>query len=50
MENFPILAYSVTGCIYVSASVSLCDILIDITSSAIGLKICKLFKLKSISQ
>ena len=46
MEHFPILAYSVAGCIYVSASASLSDI----PSSAIGIKSCKLLELKSIGQ
>ena len=46
MEHFPILAYLVAGYIYVSASASL----LDIPSSAIGIKSCKLLELKSIGQ
>ena len=46
MEHFPILAYLVTVCIYVSASASLSDI----PSSAIGIKSCKILQLKSIGQ
>ena len=40
IENFLILASAVTGCISLSAFSSLLGILIGITSSAIGLKIC----------
>ena len=40
IENFLILASTITGCISISAFVSLIGIPIGITSSAIGLKIC----------
>ena len=40
IENFLILASAVTGCISLSAFSSLLGILIGITSSAIGLKMC----------
>ena len=40
IENFLILASAVTGCITLSAFSSLLGILIGITSSAIGLKMC----------
>ena len=40
IENFLILASGVTGCISLSAFSSLLGILIGITSSAIGLKMC----------
>ena len=50
-ELFLILASTITGCISISASASLIDIPIGMTSSAIGLKICsKLQELKSISR
>ena len=39
---FLILASTVTGCISISAFVSLLGILIGITSSAIGFKICEI--------
>ena len=39
-QPFLILAFAITGCISVSAFTSLLDIPIEITSSAIGLKIC----------
>ena len=38
IENVPILAYAVTGCILISAFASLHGIPIGVTSSAIGLK------------
>ena len=40
IEYFPILAFTITGCVLISAFVSLLGIPIGITSSAIGLKIC----------
>ena len=40
IEHFLILASSIAGYISISASVSLFGVLIGITSSAIGLKIC----------
>ena len=40
IEHFLILASAVTGCISLSAFSSLLGILIGITSSAIGLKMC----------
>ena len=40
IENFLILASTVTGCISISAFASLLGIPIGITSSAIGLKMC----------
>ena len=40
IEKFLILASAVTGCISLSAFSSLLGILIGITSSAIGLKMC----------
>ena len=40
IEHFLILASAITGCISISAFASLLGILIGITSSAIGLKIC----------
>ena len=40
IEYFLILAYTITGCISISAFVSLLDIPIRITSSATVLKIC----------
>ena len=40
IEHFLILAYAVTGCILLSAFVSLLGIPIGITFSAIGLQIC----------
>ena len=40
IEHFLILAYTITGCISISAFASLIDIPIGITSSAIVLKIC----------
>ena len=40
IEHFLILASTITGCISISAFASLIGILIGITSSAIGLKIC----------
>ena len=39
-QPFLILAFAITGCISVSAFTYLLDIPIEITSSAIGLKIC----------
>ena len=40
IENVLILASTITGCVSISAFPSLVGILIGITSSAIGLKIC----------
>ena len=40
IENFLILASTITGCISISAFTSLIGTPIGITSSAIGLKIC----------
>ena len=40
IEYLLILAFTITGCISISASASLADIPIGITSSAIRLKIC----------
>ena len=40
IENFLILASTITGCISISAFASLNGIPIGITSSAIGLRIC----------
>ena len=40
IEHFLILASTITGCISISAFASLIGIPIEITSSAIGLKIC----------
>ena len=40
IEHFLILAFTITGCISISAFASLLGIPIKITSSAIGLKIC----------
>ena len=40
IEYFLILASTITGCISISAFSSLIGIPIEITSSAIGLKIC----------
>ena len=40
LENFFILASTVTGSVSISAFASLIGILVGITSSAIGLKIC----------
>ena len=40
IEHFFSLASLITGCISISAFVSLLDIPIGITSSSIGLKIC----------
>ena len=40
MEPFLILSSTITGCISISPFASLISILIGITSSAIGLKIC----------
>ena len=39
-KHFLILAYAITGCVYISAFASLIGITIGITSSATGLKIC----------
>ena len=51
VENFLILASTITGCVFIPAFASLVDIFIGITSSAIGSKICaSLQKLKSMSQ
>ena len=46
IEHFLILGSTITGCSSISAFVSLVDIPIGITSSAIGLKICAIFKEK----
>ena len=40
VENFLILASTITGCVSISAFASLIGIPVGITSSAIGLKIC----------
>ena len=40
IEHFLILASTITGCISISVFASLLDVPIEITSSAIGLKIC----------
>ena len=40
IEYFLILASTISGCILISAFVSLLGIPVEITSSAIGLKIC----------
>ena len=40
IEDFHILAFTITGCISISSSISLIGILIGITSFAIGLKTC----------
>ena len=40
IEHFLILASIISGCVFMSAFVSLIGIPIKITSSAIGLKIC----------
>ena len=40
IENFLILAFTITGCISVFAFVSFSGIPIGIASSAIGLKVC----------
>ena len=40
IEQFVILASTITPCVYISAFSSLVNIPIGITSSAIGLKIC----------
>ena len=40
VENFLILASTITGCVFIPAFASLVDIFIGITSSAIGSKIC----------
>ena len=40
IEQFLILAYTITGCVSISAFTLLIDISIGISSSAIGLKIC----------
>ena len=40
IEHFLILASTITGCISISAFGSLTGILIGITSSPIGLKVC----------
>ena len=40
IEHFLILASAITGCISISAFAPLIGILIGITNSAIGLKIC----------
>ena len=40
IENFLILASTITRCVSVSAFASLSDVPTEITSSAVGLKIC----------
>ena len=40
IEHFLILASTITGCISISAFPSLFGVPIEITSSAVGLKIC----------
>ena len=40
IEHFPILAFTITGCISISAFAFLFCISVWITSSVIGLKIC----------
>ena len=51
IEQFPILAFTATGCISIFAFVSLLGISIKITSSKIGLRICAIAQeLKSIIQ
>ena len=51
IEHFLILAFTITGCISISAVASLLGIPIRITSSAIGLKICAIaLRIKSINQ
>ena len=40
VEHFLILASTITGCVSISAFASVIGILIGITSSAVGLKIC----------
>ena len=39
-EHFLILTTAITGCVSISAFASLVGVLIGITTSAIGLKIC----------
>ena len=48
IERFLILASAITGCVSISAFVSLVGISIGITSSAIGLKICATVWIKKI--
>ena len=51
IEHFLILGSTITGCVSISAFASLVGILIGITSSALGLKICiKLQQLRNMSQ
>ena len=50
IENFLILSPTITGCISISAFVSLIGIPVGITSSAVGLKICAIASGKSKSQ
>ena len=51
IEHFLILGSTITGCVSISAFASLVGILIGITSSALGLKICiKLQQLRNVSQ
>ena len=40
IEHFLILVSIVTGCVFISAFVSLIGLPVDIASSAIGLKVC----------
>ena len=48
IEHFLILASTISGCISISAFVSLLDIPMWITSSSIRLKICAIEKYRSI--
>ena len=54
IEHFLILAFTSTGCVSISASASLVDIPIGITSSVTGLKTCAIIarikKYKSINK
>ena len=50
IEHFLILTFTVSECIFISAFISLVGIPIEITNSAIGLKICAITAgIKSIS-
>ena len=40
VEHFLILASTITGCVSVSSFASLTCVLVGITSSAVGIKIC----------
>ena len=51
VENYPILASTITGCNSISSFASLVGILIGVTSSAVGLKFCVITAgIKRISQ